>query len=67
MRIHYFLFSFFLIFSSCKKSELEQVPYNEAPADSTISNVTIENYITRTYILTLGREPDSSEFYFAKS
>ena len=67
MRIHYFLFSFLLIFSSCKKSEIEQVPFNEAPADSTISNVTIENYITRTYILTLGREPDSSEFNSAKS
>ncbi len=67
MRIHYFLFSFFLIFSSCKKSELEQVPFNEAPTDTTISNVTIENYITRTYILTLGREPDSSEFNSAKS
>lgn len=67
MRVQYILFSFFLIFSSCKKSELEQVPFNEAPADTTISNVTIENYITRTYILTLGREPDSSEFNSAKS
>ncbi len=56
--------SFFLIifFSACKKSELEQIPSNEPPPDKTISSVTVENYITRTYILTLGREPDPTEF-----
>ena len=67
MRILYFSFSIILIFSACKKSEIEQVPYNEAPKDTTISTITIENYITRTYILTLGREPDSMEFNTAKS
>ncbi len=67
MRTIYLSLLIILIFSACKKSEIEQVPFNEAPKDKTISNVTIENYITRTYILTLGREPDSVEFNTAKS
>jgi hypothetical protein len=64
-KIIYLLLIVTLIYS-CKKSEIEQVPFNEPPPDHTISNVTIENYITRTYILTLGREPDSVEFSSAK-
>ena len=67
MRIVFILLSIILVYSACKKSEIEQVPFNEAPRDTTISNITIENYITRTYILTLGREPDSVEFSTAKS
>ena len=67
MRTIYLSLLIILIFSACKKSEIEKVPFNEAPKDKTISNVTIENYITRTYILTLGREPDSVEFNTAKS
>jgi hypothetical protein len=51
-----------LILTSCKKTEVEVVPDNNAPYDNTISDVTIENYITRAYILALGREPDSLEF-----
>lgn len=58
----YLAFFFLLILNSCTKSELEIVPDNEPPTDSTIADVTIENYITRTYILVLGREPDSMEF-----
>ncbi len=64
------IFIFLLIaitFSACKKSEIEQVTFNEPPPDETISNVVIENYINRTYILTLGREPDTSEFNSAKA
>ncbi len=67
MRFIFLFFSIILIFTDCKKSEIEQVPNNEAPRDTTITLVTIENYITRTYILTLGREPDSTEFNSAKS
>ncbi len=62
MRSTYFLLLFMFAFAACKKSEIEQIAFNEPPPDGTISNVTIENYITRTYILTLGREPDSVEF-----
>lgn len=59
---------FFLILSvpvmlaSCKKYEEEIVPGNVPPPDQTISDITIENYINKTYIGVLGREPDSAEF-----
>lgn len=56
-----------LAFTACKKSEIEQIPNNNPPTDGTISSVTIDNYITRTYILTLGREPDNVEFSTARS
>lgn len=62
MRAHLFLIAAVLCFYSCTKTELETVPDNLAPPDPTIETVTIENYITRTYILALGREPSSSEF-----
>ena len=62
MRLLSIFFFITILFSACKKSELEQIPSNEPPTDNTISSVTIENYITRTYILTLGREPDPTEF-----
>lgn len=61
MRIIY-LFILIIAFTACRKSELEQIPSNEPPPDHTISSVKIGNYITRTYILTLGREPDSIEY-----
>jgi hypothetical protein len=51
-----------LFLASCKKSDLEVVPANEPPPDNTVSDVTVENYITRTYILVLGREPGNMEF-----
>lgn len=56
-----------LLFSSCKKEELVTVKNNTAPPDGTIEAVVIENYINRAYILTLGREPSSSQFSFAKN
>lgn len=58
------LFSVLLVialFGSCKKSEIDLITPNEPPPDNTIAAVTIENYITRAYILALGREPDSVE------
>jgi len=66
MRKIILIISIIISFSACKKSEIDQVAYNEPPPDTTISHVTIENYITRTYILTLGREPDSVEFNSAE-
>ncbi len=62
MRLLSIGFLLIIFFSACKKSELEQIPSNEPPPDKTISSVTVENYITRTYILALGREPDPTEF-----
>ena len=62
MRLFIISFCLMLLFSACKKSELELIPSNEPPTDKTISSVTLENYITRTYILALGREPNPTEF-----
>ena len=53
-----------IIFSSCKKYEEEIVPNNTAPPDQTIDAVTIENYVNKVYVSTLGREPDSVEKSF---
>ncbi|MBK9317826.1 MAG: hypothetical protein IPM91_02595 [Bacteroidetes bacterium] len=47
---------------SCKKSELETIRGNTAPPDTSIEIDVYEDYVNRTYILVLGREPDSSEF-----
>lgn len=59
-----FLFLLLVIglFQSCKKEMLETIPTNQAPNDYTVELTTVERYITRTYILTIGREPDSLEF-----
>lgn len=51
-----------LALASCKKEELVTVDNNIPPEDYTIEPVVVENYINRTYILTLGREPDETEF-----
>lgn len=57
-----------LLFSSCKKYEEETVPGNYAPPDYTVDSaalkLTIENYVIRLYISTIGREPDSVEKSF---
>ena len=46
--------------SGCKKNEII-VPDNQAPPDSTISTLIIENYVTKCYISLLGREPSGVE------
>lgn len=46
--------------SGCKKDEI-LVPNNQAPPDSTISTLVIENYVTKCYISLLGREPSTAE------
>jgi len=56
-----FLFSFVLLIASgCKKDEII-IDDNQAPPDSTISTLIIENYVTKCYISLLGREPIEQE------
>ncbi|MBC8265570.1 MAG: hypothetical protein H8E84_01255 [Flavobacteriales bacterium] len=61
MRKSLFLFSI-LIFTSCTKVEDVIVDGNIVPPDYTIENTTIENYINKLYISTIGREPTEPEF-----
>ena len=61
-----FLFSV-LIISSCTKIEDVIVGNNTLPPDNTIENTTIETYINKLYISTIGREPIESEFTTAFS
>ena len=61
-----FLFSV-LIISSCTKIEDVIVGDNTLPPDNTIENTTIETYINKLYISTIGREPIESEFTTAFS
>ncbi len=56
-----------VLFQSCKKETLETIVDNKPPNDFTIDSTTIQRYITRSYILTLGREPDSIEALNAES
>ena len=56
-----FLFSV-LILSSCTKIEDVIIGNNTLPTDNTIENTTIETYINKLYISTIGREPIESEF-----
>ena len=56
-----FLFLVLLI-SSCTKIEDIIVGDNTLPPDYTIENTTIENYINKLYISTIGREPTEAEF-----
>lgn len=55
-----------IVLVSCQKEELFTVENNTPPTDTTIEPVVVENYINRTYILTLGREPDAAEFSIAR-
>ncbi|MBK9638925.1 MAG: hypothetical protein IPO63_14390 [Bacteroidetes bacterium] len=55
-----FLAVFFI--SSCTKTELETITGNKAPPDTTIELNVYEDYVNKTFILVLGREPSVSEF-----
>ncbi|MBK7965463.1 MAG: hypothetical protein IPK10_09350 [Bacteroidetes bacterium] len=55
-----FLAVFFI--SSCTKTELETIPGNQAPPDTTIESNVYDDYVNKTYILVLGREPSLLEF-----
>ena len=61
-----FLFSV-LIISSCTKIEDVIIGDNTLPPDNTIENTTIETYINKLYISTIGRKPIESEFTTAFS
>jgi len=61
MRKVLFLFSI-LIIASCSKVEEVVVNGNIIPPDTTIENTTIDNYINKLYISTIGREPTTIEF-----
>ena len=61
MRFPQFIILFFLVFVSCSKTEEEIVPGNIPPPDNTIDQQVYEDYITRTYIRVLGREPSATE------
>ena len=61
MRNIFLLFAI-LIVSSCTKIEDVLVDGNTPPPDYTIENTTIENYINKLYISTIGREPTVEEF-----
>ena len=51
-----------MILASCTKVEDITIDGNILPPDYTIENTTIENYINKLYISTIGREPTESEF-----
>ena len=55
------LFAILTIFS-CTKVEQVIVDGNTHPADPTIENTVIENYVNKLYISTIGREPTPLEF-----
>ena len=60
----YFILVLFIgsVFSSCSKDEeMITVPDNVAPIDETIEEVTISNYVQKTYIALLGRKPTETE------
>lgn len=61
----FIIFGFSVAFVSCKKTEVETITGNQVPPDYTVENKVYENYITKTYILVLGREPDTTEFQSA--
>jgi hypothetical protein len=55
------------IISSCTKQEERIVSGNVAPPDSTLPRSLRSNFITKTYIGLIGREPNDAEFSNAKS
>lgn len=61
---HRYLPVILLIFLAACSKENEEVVVsgNQAPPDTTVEAVIYENYLNRTYILVLGREPDSIEY-----
>ena len=63
MRFIITLFILSTFISSCKKYEEEIVPGNVPPPDITIDEQVYEDYVTRTYIRVLGREPSSAEMH----
>ncbi|MGB1318381.1 MAG: hypothetical protein ACPG5W_09250 [Flavobacteriales bacterium] len=59
-RFLFFVSAIAVLSTSCTKDEII-VPNNQAPPDSTISTLILENYVTKCYISLLGREPSNTE------
>ena len=59
-RIILCFFGISMLLSSCGRDTI--VPVDNFPADSTITQVELENYINRTHIALLNRKPTASEF-----
>lgn len=64
----WFIYSFLLLTTllACEKEEIVRIENNSAPIDNTIENSTVENYINKTYIMLVGRDPIESELNAAK-
>lgn len=60
-RLFCFVFCLCILVSSCKKDTEIIIGDNAPPPDGTISNVTKENYVNKSYISILGRKPTASE------
>ena len=60
LQILFSVLTLVILATGCKKDEII-VPDNQAPPDSTISTLILENYITKCYISLLGREPSNEE------
>lgn len=56
-----------LLLTSCTKEEIRVLNGNQAPADSSISQLTVDNYINRIYIGLLGRKALDAEFQAAQA
>ncbi len=57
----YRLFMVLTLFSACTTYEEEIIPGNVAPPDPTVNSTIYEDYINKSYILAMGREPSGSE------
>lgn len=50
-----------ITFSACKKTEEVHITDNQAPPDTTLSDILIDTYVNKAYISVLGRKPDDNE------
>jgi hypothetical protein len=60
MKRSLYLVAMLLFFAACKDKEVI-IPDNEAPPDPTVTDVVLESYINRSYIILLGHQPDDAE------
>jgi hypothetical protein len=63
----FIVFFITMVLVGCTKTEEQIISSNKPPPDKTIPGVQEINFINKTYIGLLGREPDQSEFDQAKS
>src|SRR5688500_9745693 len=61
------MLAFSLLLFSCTKEEIKILDGNQAPVDSSVSQLTVDNYINRIYIGLLGRKALDTEFASARS